>query len=136
MEKTLVLIKPDAVEKNIIGKIISMYEENDLVVGQCKTILTNKEILEKHYEEHIGKDFFEDLIDFMINKRVFALIIEGKDAVNKVRKINGLTDPNKAERGTIRKLYGTSITQNAVHGSASLEDAKREIKIWFGDKYE
>ncbi len=132
-EQTLVLIKPDAVRKNVVGKIISMYEVNGLVINSCKTITTDKSILFKHYEEHVGKDFFESLLAFMNNEKIFVLIIEGEDAIERARKINGATDPNKSSGNTIRKLFGTDIQKNAVHGSASKEEAVREINIWFGD---
>lgn len=131
MERTLVLIKPDAVTKNIIGRIISIYEENKLYIEDMKTILPTKEILEKHYEEHKGKPFFNELICSMEFKKVVALIIGGEKSVLKVREINGATDPSKAHKGTIRSLYGSNITKNAVHGSADADSAEREIKIWF-----
>ena len=131
MEKTLVLIKPDAMKKNIIGKIISMYEEKGLVIEDCKMVVPGRNILEKHYEEHIGKDFFEDLIKFMEGEKIVALVVKGENSISIVRQINGATDPRKADPGTIRYLYGTDIQQNAVHGSANKDDAKREIKIWF-----
>lgn len=131
MERTLVLIKPDAITKNIIGKIISMYEENKLYVEDIKMIQPTKEILEKHYEEHKEKPFFKELISSMELKKIVAIIITGENAVSNVRKINGSTNPTKADKGTIRYLFGSNVTQNAVHGSADPNDAEREIKIWF-----
>lgn len=131
MEKTLVLIKPDAIDKNIIGKIINIYEENELCIEELKMITATEEILQKHYEEHKGKSFFNDLISFMKGKKVVVLIISGDKSISRVRKINGATDPMNAKEGTIRNKYGKSIRKNAVHASADEDAAKREIEIWF-----
>lgn len=131
MERSLVLIKPDAVEKNIIGKIISMYEENDLKVVNLKMEKISKELATEHYEEHSGKGFFESLIDFITRGPLCALIVEGENAIEKIRKINGSTNPETAEEGTIRKLYASSNAENCVHASDSLESAQREINLWF-----
>lgn len=131
MERTLVLIKPDAVIKNIMGKIINIYEENKLCIEDIRIIFPTRGILEKHYEEHKGKPFFNKLISSMESKKVAAIILSGEKSVARVREINGATDPEKAALGTIRNLYDTNVTQNAVHGSANLNDAEREINIWF-----
>lgn len=131
MEKSLVLIKPDAVEKNIIGKIINIYEVNDLKIVDLKMKKIDKELAIKHYEEHIGKIFFEPLINFITRSPLCALIIEGENAIEKIRKINGSSNLEIAEEGTIRKLYASSNVENCVHASDSLESAKREISIWF-----
>ena len=131
MEKSLVLIKPDAVEKNIIGKIINMYEVNDLKVVNFKMQKIDKELAIKHYEEHIGKVFFESLINFITRGPLCALILEGTNAIEKIRKINGSTNLEIAEEGTIRKLYASNNTENCVHASDSLENAKKEINLWF-----
>lgn len=131
MEKSLVLIKPDAVEKNIIGKIINMYEVNDLKVVNFKMQKIDKELAIKHYEEHIGKVFFESLINFITRGPLCALILEGTDAIEKIRRINGSTNLEIAEEGTIRKLYASNNTENCVHASDSLENAKKEINLWF-----
>lgn len=125
------LIKPDAMGQNIIGKIINIYEANGLIIDDCKMVETDRDILEKHYEEHKEKSFFESLVKSMINQKILALILKGDNAVEKVRTLNGATDPKKAKPGTIRYLYGTNIQQNAVHGSATNADAQREISIWF-----
>lgn len=131
MEKSLVLIKPDAVEKNIIGKIINMYEVNDLKVVNFKMQKIDKELAIKHYEEHIGKVFFESLINFITRGPLCALILEGTNAIEKIRRINGSTNLEIAEEGTIRKLYASNNTENCVHASDSLENAKKEINLWF-----
>ncbi|WP_432666868.1 nucleoside-diphosphate kinase [Wukongibacter baidiensis] len=131
MERTLVLIKPDAVERNIIGKIIGIYEESGLYIENLKMISPTRRILEEHYEEHREKSFFEELIASLKDKNAVALIIKGDEAISRVRKINGATDPVKAEEGTIRKTYASSIRYNTVHGSSDPEAAEREIRIWF-----
>lgn len=131
MEKTLVLIKPDAVKKNVIGKIIDIYEQNNLYVENLKMVLPVRKTLEEHYEEHKEKPFFEKLIGSIEGKKVVAIVISGENSITKVRKINGNTDPMKADKGTIRNLYGSSISENAVHGSSDVQAAEREITIWF-----
>lgn len=131
MEKTLVLIKPDAVEKNIIGKIISAYEDQDLKVIAMKMEKVHKEVAAKHYKEHEGKSFYNSLIDFITRSPLCAMILEGEDCIAKVRNINGATNPKDQVDGTIRKLYANGITENCVHASDSVESAEREIKIWF-----
>lgn len=131
MENTLVLIKPDAVQKNIIGKIIKMYEENHLRIENMYMRILDEEILARHYEEHINRDFYPSLVEFMQESPVVVLNIAGEDAVNKVREINGATNPKKSRPGTIRYIYGESVQRNTVHGSATPEDAKRELTIWF-----
>jgi nucleoside-diphosphate kinase len=130
MERTLVIIKPEAVAKKIVGKIISIYEDNHLEIIHAHRILPTKEVLAKHYEAHKGKDFYESLIDFMISSEVMVLILEGVDVVHIVREINGSTNPQNAKPGTIRYMFGETIQENAVHGSESLEVAAKEIDIW------
>lgn len=131
MEKSLVLIKPDGVEQNVIGKILSMYEDDGLKIIALKMMTIDREFAMKHYSEHIGKPFFEKLINYITRGPLCALILEGDDAINKIRKINGATNPEKAEKGTIRALYGKNLTENCVHASDSKESAKREINLWF-----
>ncbi len=130
MEKTLVIIKPDAVAKKLVGRIISIYEDNRLEIIHAHRVLANREVLEKHYEAHIGKDFFEELVEFMSSSEMVVLILEGENVVEIVREINGSTNPAKARPGTIRYMYGEGLTKNAVHGSESAEVAKKEIEIW------
>lgn len=131
MEKTLVLIKPDAVKRKLIGRIISVYEKKGLHICAVKILIPSKEIAEEHYDEHKGKAFFPSLIEFLRSGEVCAMIIEGENAVEAVRKINGATDPLSAETGSIRGTYALSKSENCVHGSDSKESAIREIKIWF-----
>lgn len=131
MEKTLVLIKPDAVTRNLIGRIITMYEENGLIVDGLYKRQLDVDILAEHYAEHINRDFYPALITFMQETEVVVLKISGDNAVSLVREINGATNPAKSRPGTIRYIFGESVQRNTVHGSANLEDAKRELSIWF-----
>lgn len=131
MEKTLVLIKPDAVEQNIIGRIISFYEDEGLKVSALKMEQVDRKIAEEHYKEHYGKSFYNSLIEFITRSPLCALILEGKDCISRVREINGSTNPKEQKEGTIRKKYAKGITENCVHASDSVESSEREIKIWF-----
>ncbi|MDK2807553.1 MAG: nucleoside-diphosphate kinase [Clostridiales bacterium] len=130
MERTLVIIKPEAVKKKLVGRIISIYEDNRMEIIHAHRVLPTKEVLEKHYAAHIGKDFYESLVDFMSSSEVMVLILEGEEVVNLVRAINGSTNPLKAAPGTIRYMFGETVQRNAVHGSESVEAAKAEIEIW------
>jgi nucleoside-diphosphate kinase len=130
MERTLSIIKPDAVAKSLIGKILSIYEDNHLSIIHTHKCLATKEVLKKHYEAHTGRDFYNELVDFMSSSEIVVVILEGKDAVNIVREINGSTNPLKARPGTIRYMFGESVRKNAVHGSESVEAAEAEINIW------
>lgn len=136
LEKSLVLIKPDAVEKDIIGEVISYYEKAGLKVVALKMERATEELAEKHYAEHKGKPFYEGLIKFITRGPLCALIVEGDNAIESVRKINGATNPNEAEEGTIRKVFATSKSENCVHASDSVESANRELEIWFPEVVE
>jgi len=133
-EKTLSIIKPDAVKKNVIGKIISRFEENGLYLVAAKLIHLSDEKASGFYAEHIGKSFFKDLKKFMTSGPVFVQVLEGENAVQKNRDLMGSTDPMEANPGTIRSDFANSIDANAVHGSDSLESAKREIEYFFDEK--
>ena len=135
MKKSLVLIKPDAVKKNVIGKIISKYEDSGLKVIALKMQTISEGFASIHYGEHKGKSFYDELIRFITSAPLCALILEGDNVIERVREINGSTDPKVAKEGSIRSLYATNKTQNAVHASDSEESAKREIKLWFGENY-
>lgn len=134
MEKTLSIIKPDSVEKNNIGKILQRFEENDLKIVAIKMLHLSSLEAKKFYQIHSQKPFFNELIEFMSSGPIVVLILEGKEAVLKNRKIMGDTNPKNAEMGTIRKDFATNITENAVHGSDSLENAEKEIKFFFTEK--
>ncbi|HHZ02452.1 MAG TPA: nucleoside-diphosphate kinase [Tissierellia bacterium] len=131
MEKTLVLIKPDAIERKLMGEIISIYENNNLNITEIKLLKPSVTIAEEHYYEHRDKPFFRELIDYITRGKVCALIIEGEGVIETVRRINGATDPKKAAANTIRGKYALSKEENCVHASDSRESAEREIKIWF-----
>ncbi len=134
LEKTLVLIKPDAVERNLIGKILNIYEDNGLKIKEMKMLQASTSLAEMHYREHRGRDYYENLIAYITRSPLVALVLEGQEAIARVRKINGSTKPEKAEEGTIRKLYALGPTLNSVHASDSPESAIREISLWFGDE--
>ncbi|MGE5606567.1 MAG: nucleoside-diphosphate kinase [Bacteroidota bacterium] len=131
MERTLVLIKPDGVERRLIGQIISIYERKGLDITALKMLKPTKEIAEQHYIEHKDKPFFTELVNFITRGKVCAMVIEGDNVVKTLRKINGATDPAEAELGTIRGRFALSKSENIVHASDSAESAAREIKIWF-----
>lgn len=133
MEKTLVLIKPDAVKKKLIGKIISIYEDNGLSILDSYMCVPTPHVLAQHYSEHVERDFYPGLIEFMTSSSIVVLLISGQNAINVVREINGATNPAKARPCSIRYLYGDSVQLNSVHGSANPEEAEKEIAIWFKD---
>ena len=131
MERTLVLIKPDAMERKLMGQIISIYEEKGLHISALKILKPSIELAKEHYEEHKDKSFFNDLINYITSSEVCALVIEGENVITIVRKVNGVTDPLNADMGSIRGRFGLSKSENTVHSSDSVESAEREIKIWF-----
>ena len=131
IERTLSIIKPDAVGKNIIGKIISRFEDNGLNLVAGKLMHLSDNMASGFYAEHDGKPFFDDLKKFMTSGPVFVQVLEGEDAVQKNRDLMGSTNPQEAESGTIRADFAKSIDANAVHGSDSIESAKREIEYFF-----
>ncbi|MCM8711324.1 nucleoside-diphosphate kinase [Clostridium sp. SYSU_GA19001] len=131
MEKTLVLIKPDGIERKLIGDIISFYERKNLNIIALKMLKADREIAEKHYEEHKGKEYFNSLIDYITEDKLCALVIEGENVIEAVRRINGDKDPIKADIGSIRGKFSCHKTRNLVHASDSIENANREISIWF-----
>ena len=134
LERSLVLIKPDAVERNLIGKILTIYEDNDLKIVDMKLTKVSRELAEAHYIEHKGRDYYENLIAYITRSAVVAVVLEGEDAIAQVRRLNGKTNPAEAEEGTVRRLYGLATNQNSVHASDSPENAQREIGIWFPGK--
>ena len=129
--KTLAIIKPDAVKRNLIGKIISIIEENDFVVSQIKSYHLNAVEAETFYEIHKGKPFFEALIDYMTSGKIIVLLLHKNNAVSQFRKLIGNTNPELAKSGTIRKLYAVNQTQNSIHGSDSDINANVEINFFF-----
>jgi nucleoside-diphosphate kinase len=131
MEKTLSIIKPDAVERNLIGEIISIFEKNSLKIYSIKKIHLTKKMAESFYFVHKERPFFNDLCSYISSSPVVVMVLEGKDAILKNREIMGATNPKDAIKGTIRNLYGISLDQNSVHGSDSQENAKIEIDFFF-----
>ena len=127
IERTLSIIKPDAVSKNIIGKIISRFEDNGLCIVAGKLIQLDDEMASGFYAEHEGRPFFEDLKKFMTSGPVFVQVLEGEGAIQKNRELMGSTNPQEADPGTIRADFANSIDANAVHGSDSETSAAREI---------
>ncbi|MBP3224136.1 MAG: nucleoside-diphosphate kinase [Campylobacter sp.] len=134
MQQTLSIIKPDAVKKGVIGKIISRFETNGLRIAAAKKMQLSRYDAGKFYEIHKERPFYNDLIDFMTSGPVVVMVLEGEDAVAKNRELMGATDPKKAEKGTIRADFAESIDANAVHGSDSLENAKNEIAFFFAKR--
>ncbi len=131
MEKTLSLIKPDATSKQVMGKIIARFEQEGLSVVAMKMLRLSKERAAEFYAIHSHLPFFGELVSFMSSGPIIALVLQGADGVKRNREIMGATDPKKAEEGSLRKLYGTNVGENAVHGSDSLENAKKEIAFFF-----
>lgn len=130
--RTLVLLKPDAVERGLVGAIISRFENKGLRLAAMELRTLDAAILERHYEEHVGKGFYADLVSFMARGPVVAMAVEGpEDTWEIVRTMMGATNPAKSAPGTIRGDFGTLFTENLVHGSDSAESAARELGIFF-----
>ena len=130
-EQTLSIIKPDAVERNLIDEIKSIFEKNKLKVKEDKKIHITKEEAAEFYKVHQSKPFYDDLCSYLSSGPIVVMILEGENAVLQNRKLMGATDPKKADENTIRKLYGISIDKNSVHGSDSAGNAKKEISFFF-----
>ena len=131
VQRTLVIIKPDAVKRSIVGEILKLYEIKGLKIRQMTMLTASDSLLEAHYAAHVDKPFYKNLLAFMKSGPMIVLVLEGPDAVEVVRKINGATSYLEAECGSIRGLYALSVTENCVHGSDSEENALKEINIWF-----
>jgi nucleoside-diphosphate kinase len=135
-EKTLILVKPDGVRRQLIGEVISRVEAKGYLVTSLRMMQADRALLERHYEEHKGKPFFETLVEFMMSGPIVAIVAEGNRVIEGFRSLAGATDPTVAAPGTIRgdlaRDQGTKVVQNIVHGSDSPESAAREIEIFFG----
>lgn len=131
MEQTLSIIKPDGVERNLIGQIVSKFEENGLRIAAMKRVLLSQAEAEAFYAVHKERPFFGELVEFMTRSPVVIMCLEGEGAVAKNREIMGATNPAEAAEGTIRKLFAQSIGENTVHGSDSAENAKQEVAFFF-----
>lgn len=134
-EKTLVLVKPDGVSRGLVGEVISRIEAKGYSIDALKMLYADRELLEQHYAEHVGKVFYEPLVEFMMSGPIVAIVASGNRVIEGFRSLAGVTDPTLAAPGTIRgdlaRDQGTKVVQNIVHGSDSTESATREIKIFF-----
>ena len=130
-EQTLSIIKPDAVERNLVEDIKKIFTSNNLKIKESKKIQISKEEAAEFYKVHQSKPFYENLCSYLSSGPIVAMILEGENAILEYRKLMGATDPKKAEENTIRKQYGISIDKNSVHGSDSSENAKKEINFFF-----
>ena len=133
MERTLVLLKPDAVQRALVGEIVSRLERKGLRFAAMKLMRVSEELAHRHYGEHEGKPFFGELVSFITSGPVLAIIVEGENAVSLVRSLIGATNPVEASPGTIRGDLGIAIGMNLIHGSDSPESAARETALFFGD---
>ena len=131
MERSLVLIKPDAMQRNLVGAIIARLEERRLKLVALKMLHLDKALARRHYAVHKDKPFFDSLVNYISSTPIVAAVFEGEGAVEVIRKTMGATDPAKAEAGTIRGDFGVDIEHNTVHGSDSVETAEEEIKLFF-----
>jgi nucleoside-diphosphate kinase len=134
MERSLVLIKPDAIQRGLAGEIISRLEKKGLKIVAMKMLHMDKNLAQRHYAIHKGKAFFDDLVNFITSSPVIAIIFQGKNSVEIIRQMMGETDPAKARMGTIRGDFGIDIGHNLVHGSDSLENASKEIDLFFSEE--
>ena len=132
-QTTLIILKPDAVQRKLVGEIIRRFENKGLAIQQMKLTTISRETAETHYGEHKGKPFYEDLVGFITGGPVVVLALEGPEAVKVARKMMGATKFFEAEPGTIRGDYAHDLTANLVHGSDSPESAQRELKLFFGE---
>ncbi|KAJ6228933.1 nucleoside diphosphate kinase [Anaeramoeba flamelloides] len=130
-ERTFIAIKPDGVQRKLIGEIVGRFEKKGFKLVGCKLLQPSRKLAEKHYAEHKGKPFYEGLLDFITSGPVFAMVWEGKEVVSTARSLIGLTDPLKSPMNTIRGDFGISVGRNIIHGSDSVESGKREINLWF-----
>ncbi len=133
MERTFVMIKPDGVQRGLIGEIISRIEKKGLKIVGMKMLRVSKDLAENHYAEHKGKDFFESLVDYITSSPVIAMVVEGRDAVKVMRSLVGKTNPLDASPGTIRGDFAMDVGRNIIHASDSLESAEREISLFFNE---
>jgi nucleoside-diphosphate kinase len=134
VERTLILIKPDAMQRALAGEILSRFERRGLTVRSAKLVHVDRPLAERHYAEHSEKPFFGELVEFITSAPTLALVLEGEGAVGVARETIGATDPAKAAPGSIRGDLALSMPDNLVHGSDAPETAKREIELWFGDE--
>ena len=133
VERTLVLIKPDAMQRGLAGEILGRFERRGLAMRDARLVQVDRELAEEHYAEHAGKPFFGELVEFITSAPTLALALEGEGAIATVRRTMGATNPADSEPGSIRGDLALSMPDNLVHGSDSPESAERELALWFGD---
>ncbi len=131
MERTLIIVKPDGVQRALVGEVISRFERRGLRLAGLKLIQISRAVAEEHYAEHKGKGFFEGTVQFMTSAPVVVMVLEGPNAIAAARQTMGATKPNEAATGSIRADFGLDISRNLVHGSDKAETAEREIKLYF-----
>jgi len=131
VERTYLMVKPDGVQRGLVGEIISRFEKKGIKLVGLKMLVISRQLAEKHYAEHTGKSFFGPLVDYITSGPVVAMVLEGKDVVSTARDMMGATNPLKAAQGTIRATYGMDLGRNIIHGSDSPASAEREIGIFF-----
>ncbi|NES85373.1 MAG: nucleoside-diphosphate kinase [Moorea sp. SIO2B7] len=134
MERTFVMVKPDGVQRNLVGEVISRFEAKGFTLVGLKMMKVSRELAEQHYDVHKERPFFAKLVDFIISAPVVAMVWEGEGVVASARKIIGATNPLTAEPGTIRGDYGIIIGRNLIHGSDAVETGQREISLWFTEE--
>jgi len=132
VERTLVLIKPDAVQRGLAGEILGRFEQRGLAIREARLVQVDRELAERHYAEHAEKPFFGELVEFITSAPTLALALEGEGAIATVRRTMGATNPADSEPGSIRGDLALSMPDNLVHGSDSPESAQRELELWFG----
>ncbi|KAB2494824.1 nucleoside-diphosphate kinase [Priestia endophytica] len=133
MERTFIMVKPDGVQRNIVGDVVTRFEKKGFQLVGAKLMNVSEDLAKEHYKEHKEKPFFGELVDFITSSPVFAMVWEGENAVTVARKMLGKTNPAEAEVGTIRGDYGLQVAKNVVHGSDSNESATREISLFFNE---
>jgi len=134
LERTFVMLKPDAIQRGLVGEITSRIERKGLKIIAMKMIRIDRALAERHYEVHRGKHFFEELVEFVTSSPVVVMVIEGEEAIKVIRRMMGATNPFEAVPGTIRGDFGCDLTKNLIHGSDSPETAAREIALFFREE--
>ncbi len=133
IEKTFLMVKPDGVERQVVGDIVDRFERRGFIMKGAKLMVIPKELAEKHYAEHAERPFFGELVDFITSGPVFAMVWEGENVIKLARTMMGATKPEESNPGTIRGDYATTVSHNIIHGSDSLASAEREIALFFGE---
>ena len=133
IEKTFLMVKPDGVERQVIGDIVDRFERRGFVMKGAKLMVIPQELAEKHYAEHAERPFFGELVEFITSGPVFAMVWEGENVIKLARTMMGATKPEESNPGTIRGDYATTVSHNIIHGSDSLASAEREIGLFFGE---